>query len=132
MSFYNDKKIFTKTVTIVVDIVTIMVNCAFVECVIIKCRILDMELVEIFTMQFRILGRKIAYYRVLKGLSQIQFAQKIGISASYLSKIERANLESISLSTLMAIACGLDIPVYMLLKFDKTDILSDGSTTHKS
>lgn len=115
-----------------IDIVTIMANSALLDCVIIKGRIIDMELVEIFTMQFRILGRKIAYYRVLKGLSQIQFAQKIGISTSYLSKIERANLESISLSTLMSIAYGLDIPVYVLLKFDKTDILSDENRTHKS
>lgn len=73
--------------------------------------------------EFEVLGRKIAYYRGLKHLSQAQLAQKIGISTSYLSKIERADVGSISLATLMQIASGLDIQVHVLLKNEENEIL---------
>lgn len=75
------------------------------------------------TKEFEILGRKIAYYRGLKHLSQAQLAKKISISTSYLSKIERADVGSISLSTLLQIALGLGIQAYMLLKLDDSEIL---------
>jgi len=80
-----------------------------------------MKVIKIYNKQFKILGRKIAYYRGLKNLSQVQLAKKVGISTSYLSKIERADLESISLATLMQIALGLELPTYILLKFNEEE-----------
>ena len=78
-----------------------------------------MELTTIlYTKQFQELGRKIAYYRKIKQLSQTQLAACVGISSSYLSKIERADLDSLSLITLMQIAEALEVPAWTLLKFD--------------
>jgi len=36
----------------------------------------------------RILGAKIMYYRTIKGITQAPFAQELGISYQYLSRIE--------------------------------------------
>lgn len=73
--------------------------------------------------KYKQIGRKIAYYRRLKNLTQAELAQKINISTSYLSKIECGNYpKSVSLSVLMAIACGLGIELYLLLKFDDEEI----------
>ena len=75
--------------------------------------------------EFEVLGRKITYYRKLKHLSQDQLAKQVGISTSYLSKIERADVGSISLATLMRIAAGLELQVHMLLKPEEHEILFD-------
>lgn len=45
-----------------------------------------------FQREFRILGQRIAYYRKLQGLSQEEFSKDVGISKSYLSKIERGDI----------------------------------------
>lgn len=82
-----------------------------------------MEWIKIFTVEYEIIGRKVAYYRALNRFSQAQLAKKIGISVSYLSKIECANVESISLSTLLLIAKGLNVPAYLLIKFDEGEAL---------
>lgn len=66
--------------------------------------------------QFYILGQKIAFYRKLKHLSQVQLAERVGISASYLSKIERADLESMSLGTLMQLTEALEVSLYQFFK----------------
>ena len=79
-------------------------------------------MVKINYKEFKILGSRIAYYRRLKHLSQDNLADIVGISKSYLSKIERAALDSISLGTVILIAKGLNVPVYMLLKFDEVEI----------
>ena len=61
----------------------------------------------LYAKQFQRMGRKIAYYRGLQHWSQAQLAARTGISVSYLSKIERAALDSISLITLLQIADAL-------------------------
>ena len=38
---------------------------------------------------FKQIGAKIAYYRILSGLHQVDLANKIGVSKSVLSRIER-------------------------------------------
>ena len=40
--------------------------------------------------KYRIVGLNIAYYRKLKGLSQIQLAEMTGISRTHMSRIETA------------------------------------------
>ena len=72
----------------------------------------------LYAKQFQRMGRKIAYYRGLQHWSQTQLALRTGISVSYLSKIERAALDSISLITLLQIADALQVPAWLLLKDD--------------
>lgn len=65
---------------------------------------------------FRFIGLNIAYYRKLRGLSQIQLAERINISRTHLSNIEAPNANtSISLEVLFSIANELNIPAYKLL-----------------
>ena len=64
------------------------------------------------------LGLNIAYYRKLKGLTQLKLAESINISRTHMSNIEAPNIPtSISLETLFNIADTLDIPVYKLFIF---------------
>ena len=63
------------------------------------------------------IGRRVAFYRTMRGLSQEELAANIGISKSYLSKIEAANSEvEFSLYVLFSIAEGLrlDVSVFFL------------------
>lgn len=65
--------------------------------------------------RYRQIAKKIVYYRNLQGLSQEAFAEKIGISKSYLSKIEAPNsTKAYSLDVLFAIADGLEVDVINL------------------
>lgn len=64
------------------------------------------------------LGLNIAYYRKLKGLTQLKLAESVNISRTHMSNIEAPNIPtSISLETLFNIADTLDIPVYKLFIF---------------
>lgn len=70
--------------------------------------------------QYKIIGLNIAYYRKLKGLTQLQLAEIVGISRTHMSNIEAPNMQtSISLETLLDIADALDVPVSNILKFDR-------------
>lgn len=62
--------------------------------------------------RYRQIAKKIVYYRIHKGLSQEDLADKIGISKSYLSKIEAPNsTKAFSLDVLFAIADGLETDI---------------------
>lgn len=68
--------------------------------------------------EYKKLGLNIAYYRKLKGLSQMQLAEAVGISRTHISNIEAPNMPtSISLETLMDIADALEVPPEALLSF---------------
>ena len=70
--------------------------------------------------EYKMIGLNIAYYRKLKGLTQLQLAESINISRTHMSNIEAPNMPtSISLETLMDIADALEIPVEQLLHFNK-------------
>lgn len=72
--------------------------------------------------RYKRIGRRIAYYRNQLGLSQEDFADKIGISHSYLSKIEAPNSnKAYSLDVLFAIADGLNIDVIKLFMSEETE-----------
>lgn len=72
------------------------------------------------TQQLRMVGLNIAYHRKMKGLSQMQLAEKINISRTHMSNIEAPNMPtSISLETLFDIADVLDIPASTLLNFER-------------
>lgn len=64
--------------------------------------------------KYRLLGLHIAMYRKMNGLTQEQFAEKIGKSWSFVSQIEANNgtkIKGISLDTLFSIAEALDVPI---------------------
>lgn len=68
--------------------------------------------------EYKMIGLNIAYYRKLAGFSQLQLAEKIGISRTHMSNIEAPNMPtSISLETLMDIADALDVTASTLLTF---------------
>ncbi len=68
--------------------------------------------------EYRMIGLNIAYYRKLKGLTQLQLAELAGMSRTHMSNIEAPNMPtSISLDTLMDLADVLEIPVCTLLTF---------------
>jgi transcriptional regulator with XRE-family HTH domain len=68
--------------------------------------------------EYKMIGLNIAYFRKLKGLSQLQLAESAGISRTHISNIEAPNMPtSISLDTLMDIADVLEVPVSSLLNF---------------
>ena len=62
-------------------------------------------------------GLKVQYYRKLRGMTQEAFADKVGISWSYLAKIESPTRAfGVSMETLFASAEGLEIPVSKLFE----------------
>ena len=70
--------------------------------------------------EYKRIGLNIAYYRKLKGITQLQLAEKIDISRTHLSNIEAPNMTtSISLETLLDIADALDVSAAQLLDLDK-------------
>lgn len=71
-----------------------------------------------FVTEYRAIGLNIAYYRKLRGLTQLQLAELVNISRTHLSNIEASNAHaSMSLDVLLSIAGALDIPAYKLLIF---------------
>lgn len=70
--------------------------------------------------EYKMIGLNIAYYRKLKGLTQLQLAESVNISRTHMSNIEAPNMPtSISLETLFEIADVLEIPVANLLMFNR-------------
>ncbi|MCD8362801.1 MAG: helix-turn-helix domain-containing protein [Lachnospiraceae bacterium] len=68
--------------------------------------------------EYKLIGLNIAYYRKLNGLTQMQLAERAGISRTHMSNIEAPNMPtSISMDTLLDIAEALDIPAARLLSF---------------
>lgn len=73
-----------------------------------------------YAKEFKMLGLNIAYYRKLRGITQLQLAEKIDISRTHMSNIEAPNMPTaISMETLFAIARALDVPASALLEFRK-------------
>ena len=61
---------------------------------------------------YQVIGSNIKYYRERSGLTQIQLAEKLQISISYLSKIEATGCtKSLSISVLNHIANTLDVNI---------------------
>lgn len=62
-------------------------------------------------------GLKVQYYRKLRGMTQEAFADKVGISWSYLAKIESPTRAfGVSMDKLFAIAEALEVPVSKLFE----------------
>ena len=68
--------------------------------------------------KYRNLAINISYYRKLRGLTQIQLAEKVGISRTHLSNIEAPNLPTtFSSTTLFDIADALCVSLKDLFDF---------------
>lgn len=66
--------------------------------------------------RIRTLGARILYYRRLKGYTQEVLAKKVGISKSYLSKIEHGHYPGcVSLPILYKLAEELDVEMSELV-----------------
>ena len=73
---------------------------------------------------YKQIGNKVAYYRKLRNLTQDKLADRVNISVSSLSKLERGKYNNnIPLSMLIMIAEGLRIDVSMLVTFDEREKL---------
>jgi transcriptional regulator with XRE-family HTH domain len=68
--------------------------------------------------QYRQLGLTIAYYRKLRGITQLQLAESVNLSRTHISTLEAPNMPtSISLDKLMDIADALDVPIKYFFEF---------------
>lgn len=69
------------------------------------------------TSRYQIIGQRVQKARKKFGITQIQLAERIGISKSYISKIEAANCDkSFSLEVIFDICDTLGITVDTLFK----------------
>lgn len=69
-----------------------------------------------FSLEYKMIGLNISYYRKLKGYTQLELADRVNISRTHISNIEAPNMHtSISLEVLLSIAKELNIPAYKLL-----------------
>ena len=66
--------------------------------------------------KYRRLGLNIAYYRKLRGFSQMQLAEKVNVSRTHMSRIEIAEC-AVSLDVVFKIADQLDIEVDKLFQW---------------
>ena len=67
---------------------------------------------------YRQLGLTIAYYRKLKGLTQMQLAESVNLSRTHISNLEAPNMpKSISLDKLFDISEALDVPIKNFFDF---------------
>lgn len=65
-------------------------------------------------------GLKISYYRKLRGLTQEQLAEQIGLTPAFIGHVEAPNIrKAISMDTLFDIAEALDVPAYKFLYFEE-------------
>lgn len=70
--------------------------------------------------KYRQIGLKIAYYRKLRGLTQEELAEQVGLTPAYIGHVEAPNIsKAISLDTLFDIAEFLEIPPSRFLIFDE-------------
>ena len=75
---------------------------------------------EVYADKYRQIGLKIAYYRKLRGLTQEQLAERLGLSPAFIGHVEAPNInKAVSLDTLFDVAAALDVPPYKFLQFDE-------------
>ena len=68
--------------------------------------------------QYRQLGLTIAYYRKLRGITQMQLAEYVNLSRTHISNLEAPNMPtSISLEKLFDISDILEVPIKNFFEF---------------
>lgn len=70
--------------------------------------------------KYRQIGLKIAYYRKLRGLTQEELAEQVGLTPAFIGHLEAPNIsKALSLDALFDIAEVLDVPPYKFLCFEE-------------
>ena len=70
----------------------------------------------IYKEQYRQIGIKIAYYRKLRGLTQEELAEQVGVTPAFIGHLEAPNIsKALSLDTLFDIAAVLEEPPHKFL-----------------
>ena len=76
-----------------------------------------MKMKTAYEEQYIRFGLKVQYYRKLNGMTQETFADRLGLSWSYVAKIESPTKAfGVSMETLFKVAEVLDIPVAKLFE----------------
>lgn len=74
----------------------------------------------IYAERYRQIGLKIAYYRKLRGLTQEELAEQIGMTPAFIGHLEAPNIcKAMSMDTLFDIAEALEVSPYRFLMFDE-------------
>ena len=74
---------------------------------------------SVYAEQYRQIGLKIAYYRKLRGLTQEELAEQVGLTTAYIGHLEAPNIsKALSLDTLFDIAAALDVAPQKFLTFE--------------
>ena len=74
---------------------------------------------SIYAEQYRQIGLKIADYRKLRGLTQEELAEQVGLTPAYIGHLEAPNIsKALSLDTLFDIAAVLDVSPQKFLAFE--------------
>lgn len=72
-----------------------------------------------FAEYYRKIGLKVSYYRKLKGYTQEELAELMGVSTSFIGQIEAVNVrKAISLDTLFKISKALEVAPIRFFDFD--------------
>ena len=75
---------------------------------------------EIYTDKYRQIGLKIAYYRKLRGLTQEELAERVGLTPAFIGHLEAPNIpKALSLDALFDIASVLEISPHKFLHFEE-------------
>ena len=73
----------------------------------------------IYKEQYRQIGLKIAYYRKLRGMTQEELAEQVGVTPAFIGHLEAPNIsKALSLDTLFDIAAVLEVPPHKFLCFE--------------
>ncbi len=76
---------------------------------------------QIYAEKYRQIGLKIAYYRKLRGLTQEELAEQVGLTPAFVGHLEAPNItKALSLDTLFGIATALDVSPHKFLIFEDT------------
>ena len=68
--------------------------------------------------KYKMIGLNIAYYRKLRGISQLTLAERVSLSRTHISNIEAPNMPTaISMDALLDIVDVLEVPARKLLDF---------------
>lgn len=74
---------------------------------------------QVHAEKYRQIGLKVAYFRKLRGLTQEELAELVGLTPAYVGHIEAPNIiKAISLDTLFDIAAVLEVPPHRFLTFE--------------
>ena len=100
----------------------INVNVKIINCQRVYERSVVTVLAEEKKMLFARIGGKVAYYRKMRGLTQISLAEQIHVSRGVISRLEGGRYNNnISLGLLVDVAEALDVELSLLLEFDEKE-----------